>query len=154
MSPGSKRSSKVRTLHIGESASEPPGAGSNREPKRGRVLVVDDERSIADSLAFMLAHEGYETKTAYSGTEAVKAAKEFRPNMLITDLVMPDISGTEAAIQISNILPEVKVIVFSGQVTGDELKVRAESAGCIMDIIEKPLHPQELLSKIRILMAR
>lgn len=65
---------------------------------------------------------------------------------------MPDISGTEAATQICKTLPEVKVIVFSGQVTGKELKARAESAGCVMDIVEKPLHPQELLSKIHILM--
>ena len=67
---------------------------------------------------------------------------------------MPDISGTEAAIRISKILPEIKIIVFSGQVTGGELAARAQSAGCVMDIIEKPLHPQELLAKIRILTAR
>ena len=81
-------------------------------------------------------------------------ASGFRPDMLITDLVMPDISGTDAAAQICKTLPDIKVIIFSGQVKGDELKVRAESAGCVMDIIAKPLHPQELLSKIRILMNR
>jgi len=46
---------------------------------------VDDERSIADSLAFMRAHEGYVAKAAYSGTEAIEAAKDFRPNILITE---------------------------------------------------------------------
>lgn len=149
MSPHSKSSSNVRTLHSRQSAHE---SLSKSGPKHGRVLVVDDDRAIADSLAFMLAHEGYNAKAAYSGTEAVEAAKDFRPDVLITDLVMPDISGTEAATQICKTLPEVKVIVFSGQVTGKELKARAESAGCVMDIVEKPLHPQELLSKIHILM--
>lgn len=150
----SKSSPNVRTLRPPEPGSNPRGGTIKADTRRGRVLVVDDDHPVADSLVFMLGHAGYEVKAAYCGTEAVKAAKEFRPDMLITDLVMPDISGTEAATQISKLLPEVKVIVFSGQVTGDELKARAESAGCIMDIVEKPLHPQELLSKIRILMSR
>lgn len=151
MSPHRKSSSKVRTLHSRQSPYEPPRTPG---PKRGRVLVVDDDRPIADSLAFMLAHEGYETKAAYSGREAVTAAKDFRPNLLITDLVMPDISGTDAATQICKAMPDIKVIVFSGQVTGAELAERAASAGCVLDIVEKPLHPQELLSKIRILMSQ
>jgi len=54
---------------------------------------------------------------------------------------MPDISGTDAAAQICKTLPDIKVIIFSGQVKEDELKARAKSAGCVLDIIEKPLPP-------------
>ena len=150
MSPSDKDSWKVRTLHPQRPATD---RGAKSGTKHGRVLVVDDEHAIADSLAFMLSHEGYETKAAYSGSEAIAMASGFRPDMLITDLVMADISGTEAATQICKILPDIKVIIFSGQVKGDELEARAKSAGCVLDIIEKPLHPQELLSKIRILMS-
>jgi CheY-like chemotaxis protein len=55
----------------------------------GKVLVADDERAIADTLAAILNRSGYETRAVYSGESAIEVASCFRPNMLITDVVMP-----------------------------------------------------------------
>ena len=114
-----------------------------------RILLVDDERAIADSLAFMLSHEGYDVKAVYSGGDAIDTAKQFKPELLITDVVMPGISGTEAAISISKFLPECKTLLFLDSVIGKELAESARSQGFNFELIEKPLHPQELLQKIR-----
>jgi CheY-like chemotaxis protein len=132
-------------------SSAPRGTGRvMATPLNGkRILLVDDERAIADSLAFMLSHEGYDVKAVYSGGDAIDTAKQFKPELLITDVVMPGISGTEAAISISKFLPECKTLLFSGQVKGKELAESARSQGFNFELIEKPLHPQELLQKIR-----
>ena len=141
-------------MNIRRIAPSSPSRGISRvmaTPLRGkRILVVDDERAIADSLAFMLSHEGYEVKPAYSGSEAVEIAKQFKPELLITDVVMPGVSGTDAAISISKSLPECKTLLFSGHVKGRELAESARSQGLNFELIEKPLHPQELLQRIRL----
>jgi len=132
-------------------SSAPRGTGRvMATPLNGkRILLVDDERTIADSLAFMLSHEGYDVKAVYSGGDAIDTAKQFKPELLITDVVMPGISGTEAAISISKFLPECKTLLFLDSVIGKELAESARSRGFNFELIEKPLHPQELLQKIR-----
>jgi len=132
-------------------SSAPRGTGRvMATPLNGkRILLVDDERAIADSLAFMLSHEGYDVKAVYSGGDAIDTAKQFKPELLITDVVMPGISGTEAAISISKFLPECKTLLFLDSVIGKELAESARSRGFNFELIEKPLHPQELLQKIR-----
>ena len=132
-------------------SSAPRGTGRvMATPLNGkRILLVDDERAIADSLAFMLSHEGYDVKAVYSGGDAIDTAKQFKPELLITDVVMPGISGTEAAISISKFLPECKTLLFLDSVIGKELAESARSQGFNFELIEKPLHPQELLQKIR-----
>ena len=132
-------------------SSAPRGTGRvMATPLNGkRILLVDDERAIADSLAFMLSHEGYDVKAVYSGGDAIDTAKQFKPELLITDVVMPGISGTEAAISISKFLPECKTLLFLDSVIGKELAESARARGFNFELIEKPLHPQELLQKIR-----
>ena len=114
-----------------------------------RILVVDDDRAVADSLTFMLSHEGYAAKAAYSGQEAIELSKQLRPDLLIIDVVMPGISGTEAAVQICKVLYNCHVILFSGQIKGKQLVEEARTGGSDFEVIEKPLHPQDLLAKIR-----
>jgi DNA-binding NtrC family response regulator len=80
----------------------------------GRVLIVDDEQVIADTLAMILSRSGYVTKVAYSGEQAIEVADVFKPDLLITDAVMSGITGTEAATRIAGFLPSCKVILFSG----------------------------------------
>jgi DNA-binding response OmpR family regulator len=114
-----------------------------------RILVVDDDHAVADSLAFMLSHEGYSAKAAYSGQEAIELSKQLRPDLLIIDVVMPGLSGTEAAVQICKVLYNCHVILFSGQIKGKQLAEEARTGGSDFEVIEKPLHPQDLLAKIR-----
>lgn len=79
-----------------------------------RVLIVDDEPVIADSLAYALGDFGYEATAAYNGQEALKSAAVLKPDVLISDVVMPGMNGIEAGIQIRRMLPSCRIILLSG----------------------------------------
>ena len=119
-----------------------------QSPNR-KVLVADDERAIAVTLAAILTRSGFETRTVYSGEAAVEMAEHFRPDMLITDVVMRGISGIEAAIQISGLLPACKILLFSGQAETVDLLEQARIRGYDFEILAKPVHPQDLLARLR-----
>ncbi len=68
--------------------------------KKPRVLVVDDEQVIADTLAKILDLNGYDASAVYTGTAAVESARSLRPDLIISDVIMPDMNGIEAAISI------------------------------------------------------
>jgi len=80
-----------------------------------RVLVADDERVIADTLVIILNQAGFEATAAYSGKEALDLADSLKPDMLISDVIMPDLSGIDAAITVRARHPSCKILLFSGQ---------------------------------------
>jgi CheY-like chemotaxis protein len=118
-----------------------------------RVLVVDDERIIADSLTMILSNSGYDTRAAYSGEMAIEMAGNFYPEMLITDVVMPGISGIEAAIKVREMLPACKVLLFSGQAVTQNLLETASARGHEFELLSKPVHPRELIAKMQRVMS-
>jgi CheY-like chemotaxis protein len=114
-----------------------------------KVLVVDDERVIADTLAVILNQSGFQAKAAYSGEEALDIASTFEPDMLITDVIMADLNGIDAAIRIRALLPRIKILLFSGQAATADLLEKARGRGYEFEILAKPVHPQDLLNKLR-----
>ncbi len=116
---------------------------------RPKVLVVDDERVIADTLTIILNQQGYDASAAYSGIEAVEMARQLRPNLIVSDVIMPDIDGIEAAITIRSFLPDCKILLFSGQAATADLLESAREKGHEFEILAKPVHPQDLLAKLR-----
>ncbi len=70
-----------------------------------KVLVADDERVIADTLAMILNQSGFQARAVYSGEKALELAPEFKPDMLISDVIMADLNGIDAAIRIRALLP-------------------------------------------------
>jgi len=93
---------------------------------------------------------GFQARPVYSGEEALELAPEFKPDMLITDVSMdPGLNGIETAIRIREILPSIKILLFSGVATTANLLDKARSEGHDFEILAKPIHPQELLAKIR-----
>ncbi|HWR34307.1 MAG TPA: response regulator [Clostridia bacterium] len=114
-----------------------------------RVLVVDDERVIADTLAIILNQHGFNASAVYTGTSAVQTAREVRPDLIISDVIMPDMNGIEAAINIRNFLPGCKILLFSGQAATADLLETARAQGHEFEILAKPVHPQDLLAKLR-----
>lgn len=118
------------------------------ETKETRVLVVDDERIIADTLALILRSRGFTVRTAYSGEDAVEAAVAMQPDILISDVVMGRMSGIEAAIEICRTLPNCRVILVSGQSITAELLKDAMERGHSFEVLTKPVHPQELLKRL------
>ncbi len=114
--------------------------------RRGqRVLIVDDEQMIADTLAQILNGSGFEAKCVFTGEEAVPAAEVFTPEILLTDVIMRGISGIDVAISVSKMLPDCRVILFSGQASTADLLDKAKAQGYRFEIIAKPIHPRELL---------
>jgi CheY-like chemotaxis protein len=147
-SAGHKSATTTRSLAPARPAADRPFMPQVNSGK-GRILVVDDERAIADSLAFMLSHEGYKSQAAYSADEAIEIAKDFRPDLVIADVILPGKNGIEACIAILRILPGCKTMLFSGVAMGKELVDAAAKKGHVFNLIEKPLHPQEFIGKVR-----
>lgn len=118
-------------------------------PPKPKVLVADDERVIADTLAIILNQSGFEATAVYSGEKAVETAETLRPDMLISDVIMNDLNGIDAAIKIRDMLPSCKILLFSGQAATADLLDRAQGQGHQFEILAKPVHPQDLLAKLR-----
>jgi CheY-like chemotaxis protein len=114
-----------------------------------KVLVADDERVIADTLSIILNQSGFEATAVYSGEKAVEMARSFQPDMVISDVIMTDMNGIDAAIKIRTILPSCKILLFSGQAATADLLDRARVQGHEFEILAKPVHPQDLLARLR-----
>jgi CheY-like chemotaxis protein len=114
-----------------------------------KVVVADDERVIADTLAMILNQSGFEARAVYSGEKALEMAPTFEPDMLISDVIMAPLNGIDAAIQIRALLPKIKILLFSGQAATADLLEKARTQGYEFEILAKPVHPQDLLSKLR-----
>ncbi len=119
--------------------------------KRGRrtsILVVDDERTVAHSIADILALHGYETRVAYDGRQAIREVLEDCPDAIISDVVMPRVNGIEAAKAIQEMCPEARILLFSGQAATSDLLKTAEEQGYSFELLSKPIHPDLLLSRL------
>lgn len=114
-----------------------------------KVLVADDERVIADTLAMILNQSGFEARAVYSGERALELAPTFLPDMLISDVIMGGLNGIDAAIRVRSLLPQIKVLLFSGQAATADLLEKARVKGYEFEILAKPVHPQDLLNKLR-----
>jgi CheY-like chemotaxis protein len=110
---------------------------------------VDDEHVIADTLATILNRAGFNASAAYTGSQAVERARAEKPDLIISDVMMPDMNGIEAAILIREFLPGCKVLLFSGQAATADLLENARARGYEFEILAKPVHPQDLLAKLR-----
>jgi CheY-like chemotaxis protein len=110
-----------------------------------KVLIADDEILIADTLGLILRQGGYDCQVAYSGHAALSKTLDFQPALLISDVIMPDMNGVEVAIRVREMLPNCEVLLLTGQAAAVDLMQRARSAGHNFDILNKPIHPDELL---------
>ncbi|MFB9051691.1 response regulator transcription factor [Formosa undariae] len=119
-----------------------------------KILLVDDEPDILEIVGYNLSSEGYEVITAENGMEAVKKAKKEKPQLIIMDVMMPEMDGIEACEQIRNI-PELKdtIITFLTARGEDYSQVAGFDAGAD-DYITKPVKPKVLVSKVKALLRR
>lgn len=122
-----------------------PGDG----PVRRRVLVVDDERLVADTITEILNEHGFEAVAVYSAEAAIPLVGELEPDVLLTDVLMPNVNGVQLAVALTQARPVLQVILFSGQTGISEIIQNAREAGYTFDLLPKPIHPQELLRKLQ-----
>jgi DNA-binding NtrC family response regulator len=125
-----------------------PESGALGRAAARKILVVDDEQMIADSLAAIFKMHGYEARTAYSAEQAIDVIAIWEPALAIVDVVLPMMSGIDFAILIKENHPSCHVILFSGQIVTNSLADAAASKGHAFDILAKPVAPVALLESV------
>lgn len=142
-------------IWLGSGEVPPPGFSSNRviafDSKKSKpvVLVVDDEPLIADTLCAILREHGFVADKAYSGEEALRLVDERRPDIVLTDVLMPNMSGVDMAIEIQDRLPGTRIVLLSGQAATAELMRRAADQGYNFELLAKPIHPEDLIARLK-----
>ena len=124
-------------------------ADSARATSSVRILVVDDEPLIADTIVQILNRNGFIATAAYGGREAIDTASRTNPELILSDVLMPHVDGVEAAITIQKFLPATRIVLFSGQAATVEILARARTRGYQFELLAKPLHPTQLIKHLR-----
>src|SRR5438132_4845994 len=115
------------------------------------VLVADDEPRITKLVAITLTDEGFRVVTAASGEEALRKAEEMRPDIVLLDVVMPDLDGIEVMRQLREWRPVPVILLTAKGSTADKAKGLDLGAD---DYIAKPFHPDELAARVRAVLRR
>jgi len=116
--------------------------------RQSKILVLDDEPLIADSLAMILIQSGYEARAAYNGSSAIVVAQSWRPDLLLADIIMPGMNGVEAALEISSLVPECRLLFISGDLSTADLLDGYRNRGHDFHALCKPVPPADLLIQI------
>lgn len=118
------------------------------------ILLVDDELDILEIIGYNLSGEGYNVVTAQNGVEAIKKAKKYKPELIILDVMMPEMDGIEACEKL-RLIPELSetIITFLTARGEDYSQVAGFDAGAD-DYITKPIKPKVLTSKVKSLLRR
>jgi two-component system OmpR family response regulator len=117
-----------------------------------RVLVVDDEINIAELLQMALRYEGWDVRTAHTGRKAVAAAKEFSPDAIVLDIMLPDFDGMEVLRKVRAFAPDVPVLFLTARDAVED-RVAGLTAGGD-DYVTKPFSLEEVIARLRGLMRR
>lgn len=143
------------TLAGNESGESRRAPMSSRAPdpesalSRTKVLVVDDQKLIADTIAEILSNAGFETMAAYDGWEALEAAGRFHPHWLLSDVLMPRMNGVELAITLRQTDPQLTILLFSGQAGISDILLEGQRRGYEFELLAKPIHPLKLIERLK-----
>jgi DNA-binding NtrC family response regulator len=111
-----------------------------------RILIVDDEPVISDTLRQVFAMHGYAARVAYSAEQATEIVSAWVPDLIIIDVILPQMNGIELAILFQEHFPRCRVILFSGQTATADLLIESRARGHKFEILAKPVHPQVILN--------
>jgi CheY-like chemotaxis protein len=128
------------------SSSRPP---AEPQPARRKVLVVDDQKLIADTISEILDGAGFHVMAAYDGWSALEIAGRFHPDYLLSDVLMPRMNGVELGIAIRKMYPAAKILLFSGQAGISSALLEGQKQGFEFELIAKPIHPLKLIERLR-----
>ncbi|MDU7360602.1 MAG: response regulator transcription factor [Propionibacteriaceae bacterium] len=117
-----------------------------------RVLIVDDEPSLVELLSMAMRYEGWELSTASTGTDAVRAAREVRPDAIVLDIMLPDFDGLEVMRRVRAEQPDVPVIFLTAR-DGVQDRISGLTAGGD-DYVTKPFSLEEVIARLRGLLRR
>jgi len=114
-----------------------------------RVLVADDEELVAKTLVAILNKSGFCARAAHDGASAVAAASEWRPDILLCDVLMPEMDGIEASIRIREEVPSCRIFLISAQERQAARVAEQKARGYDFEFILKPIHPLELIQLLQ-----
>jgi DNA-binding response OmpR family regulator len=113
-----------------------------------RIFVVDDEPIIASTLGEILRRQGFDVTSFTDPLKALEALHTKAPDLMILDVVMPEMSGIDLAIVVRATFPNCIVLLFSGQVATSQLLESAKNRGHNFEVLSKPVPPTELLARV------
>src|SRR3569833_2125603 len=116
---------------------------------RAKVLIVDDQRRIADTLAEILSNAGFDAVAAYDGFDALDKASRYHPHWVLTDVLMPRMNGVELAIAMRKNYPGSSILLFSGQAGISDIIHEGLRQGYQFELIAKPIHPLRLIERLK-----
>lgn len=117
-----------------------------------RILVVDDERNLTELISLALRYEQFEVAAAHTGREALDGMRSFRPDLVVLDVMLPDIDGFEVARRMAAEWPAVPVLFLTARDTTDD-KIRGLTIGGD-DYMTKPFSLEELIARVRAVLRR
>jgi DNA-binding NtrC family response regulator len=109
-----------------------------------RVLVVDDDYIVADSLALIVRGRGFESRAVYSGEDAAEVALTWKPDAVIADVIMGKLDGVALAAYLAQVLPSCKVLLISGNLDAAEMMNESNQPGHTFPLLAKPVHPDHI----------
>jgi CheY-like chemotaxis protein len=124
-------------------------ASQDEEVERQKVLVVDDEAIIADTVAEILNRSGYDAVACYSGRAALESIEKHCPAIVLSDVVMPGLNGIQLAQSVRKRCPSTRIVLFSGNASTARLLQDSSGAKHPFELLAKPIHPLELLKILR-----
>jgi CheY-like chemotaxis protein len=113
------------------------------------VLVVDDDRTLANTLVSLLNNAGLRAKAAYSGPEAIESALRSAPDFVLLDVIMDGIDGVDAAIAICETMPSTRVLLMSGHPDALNRLAKGSVRGHDIELLMKPVQLALLLQRFR-----
>jgi two-component system, OmpR family, response regulator len=119
---------------------------------RSRVLVVDDEPNIVDVVSMALRHHGFEVAEAYTGMAALSQVREWRPDVLVLDIMLPDIDGFEVARRLAAEHADVPIVFLTARDTVPDKVWGLETGGG--DYVTKPFSLEELVARLQNIVRR
>ena len=125
---------------------EQPGASGNRP---GKVLVVEDEADVAEMIRYNLGKEGYDVRLAGTGTDALRQVKDARPDVILLDIMVPQLNGWEICRRLKQdrATQAIPVIMVTGRVEEGDTVLGFEMG--VDDYVTKPFSPRELVARVR-----
>lgn len=113
-----------------------------------KILIVDDETTVADSLQLILSGRGYETRAVYSAEQAIELLAQWQPDLAIVDVMLPQMNGIQLAGILKGNYPACRILLISGHPGTSELLSEVREKGGSFEILAKPLHPTFILDTV------
>ena len=131
------------------SFSAPSRSPANDVSPRNSVLVVDDEQALAHLTAAILEPEGFAVRCAFSAEDALEVLRDWHPQMVLLDIVLPRMNGVRAAMLMARQYPDLRIVLTSGLANPVELLQPAREAGFAFPVLAKPVPPTDLIRILR-----